>query len=74
MSLFRSAEMKYYTLTSPREDAYDVVCKLADKGFVQFTDLSGNAFYKPFQNHLKRCEDIIGKIDYIMSYLRKKKT
>jgi hypothetical protein len=34
MSLFRSATMKYYELYIPKEDAYQVVSKLAPHGFV----------------------------------------
>jgi uncharacterized protein YlbG (UPF0298 family) len=45
MSLFRSAEMNYYTLHIPKEDSYEVVSRLASYDFVQFVDCNTNVFH-----------------------------
>lgn len=66
MSLFRSAAMKYYELYIPSEDAFSVVSKLAPENFVEFLDAAPNNFHKPFSNSIKRCEEIISKIDRIL--------
>lgn len=55
MSLFRSAEMKYFHMHIPKEDTYDVVSRIAQYDFVQFTDAAPNNFHKPFFNSVKRC-------------------
>ncbi len=56
MSIFRSAEMKYYHMHIPKEDTYEVVNRLAQYDFVQFIDAAPNNFHKPFFNSVKRCE------------------
>lgn len=66
MSLFRSAPMKYYELYIPSEDAFSVVSKLAPENFVEFLDAAPSNFHKPFSNSIKRCEEIISKIDRII--------
>ena len=73
MSLFRSAAMRYYELYIPTEDAYSVVAKLAPENFVEFLDAATNNFHKPYSNSIKRCEDVIQKIDQIIRNVRKYK-
>ncbi len=71
MSLYRSAEMSYYHVHIPKEDAYDVVNRLAEKNFISFVD-SSNPFNKPFLNSIKRFEEGITKIDLIMKEVKKR--
>ena len=73
MSLFRSAPMRYYQLFIPTEEAYNVVSKVAPESFVQFLDASPNNFHKPYYNDIRRCEDVINKIDHILKQVRKYK-
>lgn len=73
MSLFRSAPMRYYELYIPTEDAYSVVAKLAPENFVEFLDAAASNFHKPYSNSIKRCEDVMLKIDQIMRNVRKYK-
>ena len=56
MSLFRSAEMKYYHLHIPKEYTYDVVSRLGNESFVQFVDAIPNSFHRPYYNSVKRVE------------------
>lgn len=73
MSLFRSAPMRYYELFIPTEDAYSVIAKLAPENFVEFLDAASNNFHKPYYNSIKRCEDVILKIDQIIRNVKKYK-
>jgi hypothetical protein len=73
MSLFRSAAMKYYEMYIPKEVAYSVVSKLAPFSFIQFLDAAAGNFHKPYLNSIKRCEEVIAKIDTIISEVRKYK-
>lgn len=73
MSIFRSAEMKYFHMHIPKEDTYDVVNRIAQYDFVQFIDAAPNNFHKPFFNSVKRCEEVIHKIDSIITHLKKEK-
>jgi len=57
----------------PKEDTYDVVNRIAQYDFVQFIDAAPNNFHKPFFNSVKRCEEVINKIDTIMGYIKKQK-
>lgn len=50
----------------PKEDSYDVINRLAQYDFVQFID-APNTFHKPFFNSVKRCEEVIQKIDLILT-------
>lgn len=70
MSIFRSAEMKYYHMHIPKEDTYEVVNRLAQYDFVQFIDAAPNNFHKPFFNSVKRCEEVITKIDTILKTIK----
>ncbi len=70
-SMFRSVEMKYYEMYIPKEDAYSVVSKLATHNFVEFLDAAADNFHKPFLNHIRRCEEVIGKIDLILKEIKK---
>ena len=36
-------------------------------------DASPNSFHKPFYNDIKRCDDVIAKIDHILKQVRKYK-
>lgn len=71
MSLFRSATMKYYELYIPKEDAYQVVSKLAPHGFVEFLDAAAGNFHKPYYNSIRRCEEVVSKIDSILRVVRR---
>ena len=71
MSLFRSATMKYYELYIPKEDAYQVISKLAPHGFVEFLDAAAGNFHKPYYNSIRRCEEVVSKIDSILRIVRK---
>ncbi len=71
MSIFRSAEMKYFHMHIPKEDTYDVVNRIAQYDFVQFIDAAPNNFHKPFFNSVKRCEEVINKIDTILGFIKK---
>lgn len=71
MSLFRSAKMKYYEMYIPKEDAYQVISSLANNSFVQFLDAAANNFHKPYYNSIKRCEEVISKIDLILTEVKK---
>ena len=51
----------------PKEDSYDVINRLAQYDFVQFIDAAPNTFHKPFFNSVKRCEEVIQKIDLILT-------
>jgi V-type H+-transporting ATPase subunit a len=73
MSIFRSAEMKYFHIHIPKEDTYDVVNRIAQYDFVQFMDAAPNNFHKPFFNSVKRCEEVIQKIDIILKNINKHK-
>lgn len=73
MSIFRSAEMKYFHMHIPKEDTYDVVNRIAQYDFVQFIDAAPNNFHKPFFNSVKRCEEVINKIDTILGFIKKQK-
>ena len=73
MSIFRSAEMKFYHMHIPKEDTYDVVNRIAQYDFVQFIDAAPNNFHKPFFNSVKRCEEVINKIDTIIGFIKKQK-
>lgn len=66
MSLFRSAEMKFFNIHIPKEDTYEVVSRLAEHNFVQFVDSAKNSFHRPYFNQLKRCDEVIAKIKTIM--------
>jgi uncharacterized protein YlbG (UPF0298 family) len=63
--------MKYYELYIPKEDAYHVIAKLAPHSFVEFLDAAANNFHKPYYNSIRRCEEVISKIDQILKYVRK---
>lgn len=65
--------MRYYELFIPTEDAYSVVAKLAPENFVEFLDAAANSFHKPYYNAIKRCDDVILKIDTIISHVKKYK-
>lgn len=66
MSLFRSAEMKYFNIHVPKEDSYDVITRVAEHSFVQFVDSASNAFHRPYLHDHKRCEDASMKIKSIL--------
>lgn len=63
--------MKYFHMHIPKEDTYDVVNRVAQYDFVQFIDAAPNNFHKPFFNSVKRCEEVIHKIDYILGEVKK---
>jgi hypothetical protein len=63
--------MKYYELYIPKEDAYHVVSKLAPHGFVEFLDATANNFHKPYYNSIRRCEEVIAKINQILKFARR---
>ena len=73
MSLFRSAPMRYYELYIPAEEAYHAVAKVAPEKFVEFLDASPHNFHKPFANDVRRCEEVLAKLDHIFKQLRKYK-
>ena len=65
--LFRSEEMKYYSLAMPRENAWDILNELGEISCLQFIDQQpGVAIYtRPFANFIHRCEDVRLKLAYI---------
>lgn len=65
--------MKYYHVHIPKEDTYDVINRIAQYDFVQFIDAAPNNFHKPFFNSVKRCEEVIQKIDIILKEIKKNK-
>lgn len=65
MSLFRSAEMRYFEIFIPKEDGYEIISKLAHNNFVQLLDASKD-FHKPYSNSIKRCEEIVHRIDAVL--------
>lgn len=73
MSIFRSAEMKFFNIHIPKEDTYEVISRLAEHNFVQFIDCTKNAFYKPYYNSLKRCDEVITKINHVTKEIHKNK-
>jgi hypothetical protein len=40
---------------------------------VEFLDAAPNNFHKPYYNAIKRCEEVIAKIDHILQQVRKYK-
>lgn len=71
MSLFRSAEMKFFNIHIPKEDTYDVISRLAEHNFVQFIDSTKNAFSRPYQSSLRRCEEMISRVDEVIKEIHK---
>ncbi len=71
MSMFRSTEMKFFTIHVPKEDTYEVISNLADHNFVQFMDSNPNAFHRPYTNSLKRCEEVISKLKLLFARVHK---
>lgn len=48
-----------------------MVSKLAPHGFVEFLDAAANNFHKPYYNSIRRCEEVIYKIDHVIKQVRK---
>ncbi len=40
---------------------------------MEFLDAASNSFHKPYYNAIRRCEDVITKIDVILGHLKKYK-
>jgi hypothetical protein len=38
---------------------------------VEFLDASPNNFHKPFANDVRRCEEVLAKLDHVFKQLRK---
>ena len=65
--------MRYYELYIPFEEAYSAISKIAPEKCVEFLDASPSNFHKPYYNDIKRCEDVITKIDHIIKQAKKYK-
>ena len=65
--------MKFFNMHIPKEDTYEVLSRLAEHNFVEFIDSSKNSFNKPYYNSLKRCDEVIGKVDQILKDVQKNK-
>lgn len=73
MSLYRSAEMKYFNIHIPKEDTYDVITRVAEHSFVQFIDSAPNAFHRPYLHDHKRCEEASLKIKSMLKQINEYK-
>ncbi len=71
MSLFRSAEMKFFNIHIPKEDTYYLISRLAEHNFVEFIDSAKNSFNKPYYGSLRRCDEVITKIDQVLKEIHR---
>lgn len=69
---FRSSQMQHYQLIIPREIAWDLTNKIGKSGLIHLEDIS-NPMEKPFTSQIKRCEDSLHKISFILNFMRKNK-
>lgn len=62
--------MKFFNIHIPKEDTYEVICRLAEHNFVQFIDSSKNLFNKPYYSSLKRCDEVLAKVEQVLKDVR----
>ncbi|CAK83777.1 unnamed protein product (macronuclear) [Paramecium tetraurelia] len=72
MSLFRSEQMEFYNLVIPRESAWDVMNTLGYFDSVHIIDYDPTLpqINRPFSNYVKRCDDVMQKIEQIDGEMR----
>ncbi|CAD8117146.1 unnamed protein product [Paramecium sonneborni] len=72
MSLFRSEQMEFYNLVIPRESAWDVMNTLGYFDSVHLIDYDPTLpqINRPFSNYVKRCDDVLQKIELIDGEMR----
>lgn len=60
MGILRSEELKLYQLNIPKEEAYNIVADLGNKGEMQFIDAYEKPvpqFNRPYHFNIKRIEE-----------------
>ena len=66
--MFRSVPMKYYALSMPNQEVWDILNHLGTFGKVQFVDLNNKAADRIPASHLAlvaKCEDMEAKLHRI---------
>jgi len=72
MTLFRSETMGFYHLILPTESSWEILNELGRLSLVHFVDLNGSlsAVNRPFTNYIKRCDEILLKMDQIKKQMK----
>lgn len=73
MNFYRSQTMHHYKLIIPRESAWNVMNELAEKDCIHFVDYDPllPTISRPFANYIKRCDDLLSKLDIIEHEVKK---
>ncbi|CAD8152710.1 unnamed protein product [Paramecium pentaurelia] len=73
MNFFRSQTMGYYKLIIPRESAWNVMNELAELDCIHFVDYDPTLpmINRPFANYIKRCDDLLIKLQLIEHEMKK---
>jgi len=70
--MFRSEDMNLYNLIMPRESAWHILNQLGTIDCVHFVDMQSDMgnFNRPFYSQVKRCEDMLAKLDFIKEKMK----
>ncbi len=70
--MLRSVDMRYYNMIMPRESAWHILNQIGTMDTVHFVDMQsemGN-FNRPFYNQVKRCEDLLTKVEFMRERMK----
>ena len=72
MSLFQSEQMVFYSLIMPKESSLEILNHLGSKSLLQIfsKDDQPNFFHQPFLPQMKRCDDLLIKLDFIENEIK----
>eukprot|EP01017_Pseudomicrothorax_dubius_P037966 TRINITY_DN562_c0_g1_i6.p1 TRINITY_DN562_c0_g1~~TRINITY_DN562_c0_g1_i6.p1 ORF type:complete len:853 (-),score=233.70 TRINITY_DN562_c0_g1_i6:186-2744(-) len=73
MSMFRSQQMRFYSLYLPRDSAWTLMNKLGETSAMQLVDMNPGETHlnRPFAGMIKRIEDLEGKLKYVEQEMQK---